>query len=93
MRIHWLATSLPILAAGLGTLCRADILYVSNFGNNTIEKFASGGVGSVFANTGLSGPIGLAFDSTGNLYAANVSDNTIEKSRREALARSSLTPA
>src|ERR1051326_1622166 len=56
----------------------ADLIYVANFSNNTIEKFTSGGVGSVFANTGLNGPAGLAFDSAGNLYAAN-SNNTIEK--------------
>ena len=39
-------------------------LYVSNFGNSTIETFTPGGVGSVFANTGLSGPFFLAFDNT-----------------------------
>jgi len=44
-----------------------------------IEEFTSGGVGSVFANAGLNSPIGLAFDSTGNLYAANYAANTIEK--------------
>lgn len=50
---------------------RADILYVTNSGNNTIEKFTSGGVGSVFANTHLDAPAALAFDGAGNLYAAN----------------------
>src|SRR5437773_12088870 len=49
----------------------ADILYVSNYNSNTIVKFTSGGVGSVFASAGLSGPVGLAFDAAGNLYAAN----------------------
>ena len=69
-----------LLLGGLGTAtCRADILYVANAGNNTIEKFTSGGVGSVFASTGLNNPRGLAFDSAGNLYAANVGNNTIEK--------------
>ena len=52
---------------------------MANYGANTIEKFTPGGVGSVFATTGLNGPIGLAFDSAGNLYAANASNNTIEK--------------
>jgi hypothetical protein len=32
---------------------RADILYVANIDNSTIEKFSSGGGGSVFASTGL----------------------------------------
>jgi sugar lactone lactonase YvrE len=54
-------------------------LYVANHGNNTIEVFNSAGHGSVFASTGLSGPVGLAFDTNGNLYVANAFNNTIEK--------------
>ena len=57
----------------------ADNIYVSNFTNNTIEMFNSTGQGSLFANTGLSGPAGLAFDSGGNLYVANSGANTIKK--------------
>ncbi len=38
----------------------ADIPYVSNGNNDTIEKFTPGGVGSVFAS-GLSNPNGFAF--------------------------------
>ena len=48
-------------------------------GNNRIEKITSAASGSVFASTGLSNPIGLAFDSAGNLYTAIFSNNTIEK--------------
>ena len=54
----------------------AGTLYVANHGGdtghpNTIEQFTSGGVGSVFANTGNSSyPTGLAFDSAGYLYAS-----------------------
>jgi sugar lactone lactonase YvrE len=59
---------------------RADVLYVSNYSSNTIEKFTSGGGGSIFANAGLDHPQGLAFDSAGNLYAANaVGGGTVEK--------------
>ena len=54
-------------------------LYVANAGLSTIEKFTPGGVGSVFANSGLFLPIGLAFDGAGNLYVANDNNNTIEK--------------
>ena len=71
-----------LLLAGLGAAAgRADILYVANYGNNTIEKFTPGGSGSVFADfgDGLRGPIGLAFDSSGNLYVSNVGIGTIEK--------------
>ena len=75
-----------LLAVAAGWACllaplsaRADILYVANSGDNTIEKFTPGGVGSVFANSGLNVPLGLAFDTAGNLYAANVFGNTIQK--------------
>jgi DNA-binding beta-propeller fold protein YncE len=51
---------------------------VANYGNDTIEKFNSSGVGSTFAAYSTNGvgqylqaPIGLAFDSSGNLYVAN----------------------
>lgn len=49
----------------------ADTIYVSSYVNDTIEKFTPGGVGSVFATTGSSGPSGLALDSAGNLYVGN----------------------
>ena len=52
---------------------------MSNSGNNTIERFTPGGVGSVFASTNLHFPIGLAFDGAGNLYAANNGNSTIAK--------------
>src|SRR4051812_8076913 len=78
-----LVIALAAFALALGGFAvpasRADILYVSNYSNSTIEKFTSGGVGSVFASSGLSGPGGLAFDSAGNLFAANGTSNTIEK--------------
>src|SRR5579859_2363893 len=73
---HLFAALLLVLAAGLP--CRASNLYVSN-GSNTIEEFTPGGVGTVFANSGLSSPYGLAFDTAGNLYVANGGNNTIEK--------------
>ena len=67
----------------------AGNLYVANsatvqLGGSTIEKFtATGGVlsnsGTVFASAGLNRPLGLAFDSAGNLYAANSGNNTIER--------------
>ena len=33
----------------------------------------------MFASTGLNNPIGLAFDGSGNLYAANANSGTIER--------------
>src|ERR1017187_9240343 len=58
---------------------RADTIYVSNSGDNTIRKFTSGGTGSVFASAGLDAPEGLALDSAGNLYVANYGNSTIMK--------------
>ena len=64
-----LLSGLLLLAAGTaqthaGLLVPAapgDALYVANIGNNTIEKFTTGGVGSVFASRGLNLPEFLAF--------------------------------
>jgi hypothetical protein len=39
-------------------------LYAANWGNNTIEKFDSAGNGTVFANSGLSGPTFIAVQLT-----------------------------
>ena len=50
--------------------------------DNTIEKFTPGGVGSVFANFGPGindGPLGLVFDSVGNLFVNVNGDSLIEK--------------
>ena len=37
------------------------------------------GVVSTFVSSGLSDPVGLAFDAAGNLYVANDGNNTISK--------------
>ena len=63
-------------AAHLLTFCvgpaRADILYVGNDANNTIERFSSTGsdLGTFASNPMASGAftLGLAFDSAANLY-------------------------
>ena len=57
----------------------ADDIYVATAYSNTIVKFDSNGNGSVFANSGLNQPRELAFDSSGNLYAANYGNSTIVK--------------
>jgi sugar lactone lactonase YvrE len=67
------ALLLPAAAA------RADNIFVANGGNNTIEEFTAGGVGTVYASTGLNNPNGLAFDAAGNLFVGNYGNNTIEK--------------
>jgi DNA-binding beta-propeller fold protein YncE len=60
----------------------AGNVFVSNpsFGGSFITRFPpTGGTGTVFADSGLSDPAGLAFDREGNLYAANVWNNTITR--------------
>lgn len=52
-------------------------LYVANY-NDTILKFSTNGVASVFAGSGLSNPRGLAFYG-GDLFVANAGNNTIEE--------------
>ena len=54
----------------------AGNLYVTNSGDNTVEKFSPTGMGSVFAD--LTGPRGLVIDALGNLYVSTAND-TIEK--------------
>lgn len=59
------------LALSARTTQAASTLYVADIGDDKITQFTSGGVGSVFASTGLNNPYGLAFDGAGNLYVAN----------------------
>jgi sugar lactone lactonase YvrE len=59
-------------------------LYVVNFGNSTVEKFAytNGALsasGTVFASTGLNNPSAIAIDQQGNVYVGNDGNNTVEK--------------
>jgi glucose/arabinose dehydrogenase len=76
---------LALLLFAAPATSRAGTLYVSNHGNNTIWDFTAPNAatppvaGSLFANTGLDGPILMAFDSGGNLYVANANNNGIEK--------------
>lgn len=56
-------------------------LFVSNFGDHRIYKYAPSGDRTTFATSasGIRGPQGLAFDSAGNLYVANSVSNNILK--------------
>jgi len=80
------ARALPLL--GLCALlpaaahAQAQDLYVSNQNSNTINRFASNG-GGMFSTNGtvvspsLNNPTGIAFDSFGDLFAADNGNNTI----------------
>lgn len=74
-----LASAAVLLVAPIAS--RGDIVYVSNYGSNTITRYDSitGGVLGVFARTGLNMPTGMAFDQAGNLYVGNWGDGTIDK--------------
>ena len=63
-------TMLVLLASGLAL---ADNIYVSSYNEDNIYKFDSSGIKSTFAS-GLDGPTGLAFDSSGYLYVADYKD-------------------
>ena len=72
-------TAAGLLLYGLPTNSRADVLYVTTELPDSIQKIASDGSSSIFANNNLSGPQGIAFDTSSNLYVANGENNTIEK--------------
>lgn len=55
----------------------AQILFEADWGTGSIYEFTTNGVRSTFAS-GLGGPHGLAFDSAGNLFVADYSDNIYE---------------
>src|SRR5262249_40451506 len=78
-RSIWLMTLAPIWFSFVFAprAVRADVVYVTNLGNNSdsVEKFNSLGSGSLFA-TGING-WALACDSGGNLYGS--SGSTIMK--------------
>jgi hypothetical protein len=51
----------------------AQNLFVANFNGDSIIEITPGGVQNTFA-TGMDNPIGLAFDSAGDLFVANASN-------------------
>ena len=68
-------------------------LYISDTGNSIIRKVASGNVSTTFAGTAgnvgygdgtgpsisFNNPIGIAIDSSGNLYVADTNNNVVRK--------------
>jgi len=61
----------------LGSVAQADSFFVANSGVNSITKYDGNGAGSPFGEF-VSGPYGLALDSSGNLYVSTNS-NVIRK--------------
>ena len=84
-RLSRIACSSLMLLALAAPLPAVDMLYVTMSNNTIVAYDTTSGVGSTiaasmntFASTNLSSPQGLAFDTSGNLYAVN-SNSTISK--------------
>ena len=71
--LHLLATvaGLAMAALPISVLAAPDDLYEADFSSATVFKFTPDGTRSTFAS-GLNGPVGLAFDGSGNLFEADV---------------------
>ncbi len=85
-RLSRIACSMLMLLALATPLPAADMLYVSLDGDYIVSYDTTGNDGATiaaseafFAGTNLSLSVGLAFDSSGNLYAANYGNDTISK--------------
>jgi len=72
-----------ILLAPLASRAQTQDLFVANYKNDTISRFAGTGPGTfdttaiTLANSNPNTPFGLAFDAYGNLFASNAAGNTI----------------
>src|SRR5947207_4169490 len=78
--LHWLATVAGLATALLpiSVLAAPGDLYEADNSSDTIFKFAPDGTKTTFAS-GLSGPVGLAFDGSGILFEADYNSGTIFK--------------
>ena len=73
------AASAVLLLGFFAATAQADILYVANRSNKTIDKFTSGPFPTVFASEPANSSLaGIAFDIAGNLYVADTNRNTID---------------
>jgi hypothetical protein len=72
-------TASPFTAfAGFSLAVKDDIVYAIQ-GSTNIVKVAPNGTISPFASSGLSLPVGMAFDSGGDLFVANVNSREIHR--------------
>jgi hypothetical protein len=70
-----LRTSIILTCATiLGLLCPkvvADAVYLTSDGADSVIRIGAGGTQSTFIGSGLTNPVGLVFDTTGNLYVSS----------------------
>lgn len=80
-RRHWLGmavVTLNILFAY--RCCLGGTVFVSDYTSSNILAISPSGGSSIFGNAGtFSHPVGLAFNSAGDLFTANVGNNTISR--------------
>jgi streptogramin lyase len=76
---------IPAVVAGIATIlvssnASADYVFVTDNGANMVDAYSSaGGPAITVPITGLDGPTGLAFDSSGNLFVTNNGSGTIQE--------------
>ena len=99
-RLSRIACSSLMLLALAAPLPAVDMLYVTLTNNTIVTYDTTGNVGATiaaskatFASTNLNGPRGLAFDTSGNLYAANTGGgtSTISKFNSSGVYQSNIT--
>src|SRR5438309_755467 len=79
--LSYLLATIASVATVLLPICAfaaPQILFESDFQSGTIFKFTPDGTRTTFAS-GLSGPVGLALDASGNLFEADENSGTIFK--------------
>jgi sugar lactone lactonase YvrE len=79
--LSYLLATIASVATVLLPICAfaaPQILFESDFQSGTIFKFTPDGTKTTFAS-GLSGPVGLALDASGNLFEADENSGTIFK--------------
>jgi DNA-binding beta-propeller fold protein YncE len=76
--VSTLAKIEPDFGDGMIVTPEGDILVSGGYNKTKILKIAKEGLVSTFID-GLPGPVGMGFDSKGNLYVANYTGNTISK--------------
>jgi len=79
VRMRFSLAAVTLAAVLSSAPASAQVLYVTDAGDNTVKKITPNGVVSTFISTGLSVPDGIVFDAQGNLYVANAGGNSISK--------------
>jgi sugar lactone lactonase YvrE len=80
----WISLPMLILIMGLGIIIHTsyavepDSLYIGDSSDNTIKRFdaTTANFQGIFVKGGIKGPMGLIFDSQGNLIVSNQNANT-----------------